>query len=258
MAGGIASGALVRFPGVHALEQSAPPAGPDAKLLEDLVAANRVLADQEILDGYGAVSVRHNRVANRFLMSRSLAAELVTPADILEYDFNGEPIDPAGRTSTPERYIHSEIYKVRPDVHCIIHCHTPSLIPFGVTRVPLRPLYHMSYFIAQGIPVFEIRDVAGMTDTFVREPRLGKALAEVLGDKPAVLQRGHGAVVVGDSIIAAVGRSVFLDINARLQTEAMAMGAPVTYLDPEEARRRDAPNVYDRAWEVWKRKLAVN
>jgi HCOMODA/2-hydroxy-3-carboxy-muconic semialdehyde decarboxylase len=205
-----ASSAMVPSP-VARLSAQAAHAGdaPDAKLLDDLIAANRVLADQGILDAYGAVSVRHSR-ANRFLMSRSLAAELVTAADILEYDFSGEPIDPAGaRVSTPERYIHSEIYKVRADVQCIIHCHTPSLIPFGVTKVPLRPLYHMSYFIAQGVPVYEIRETGGMTDTFVRDARLGKALAQVLGDKPAVLQRGHGAVIVGDSIIAAVGRSVY-------------------------------------------------
>ena len=253
-----ASSALVPSPAARLSAQAAHAGdAPDAKLLDDLIAANRVLADQGILDAYGAVSVRHSR-ANRFLMSRSLAAELVTAADILEYDFNGEPIDPAGaRVSTPERYIHSEIYKVRADVQCIIHCHTPSLIPFGVTKVPLRPLYHMSYFIAQGVPVYEIRDAGGMTDTFVRDPRLAKALAQVLGDKPAVLQRGHGAVIVGDSIIAAVGRSVYLDINARLQTEAIALGGSVTYLDPEEARKRDAPNVYDRAWEMWKRKATV-
>ena len=259
MAGAAASSTLVHSPGVLAAEQTVHAAEPpDKKLVEDLVAANRVLADQGILDAYGAVSVRHSRVANRFLLSRSLAAELVTAADILEYDFTGEPINPAGRVSTPERYIHSEIYKVRPDVQCIIHCHTPSLIPFGVTKVPLRPLYHMSYFIAQGVPVYEIRETGGMTDTFVRDPKLAKALAQVLGDKPAVLQRGHGAVIVGDSMIAAVGRSVYLDINARLQTEAMALGGAVTYLDPEEARKRDAPNVYDRAWELWKRKVTVN
>jgi HCOMODA/2-hydroxy-3-carboxy-muconic semialdehyde decarboxylase len=255
-AGAVASSTLVRSRGVLASEQK-PGAeeAPDTKLVDDLIAANRVLADQGILDAYGAVSVRHSRVANRFLLSRSLAAELVTAADILEYDFTGEPLDPAAaRVSTPERYIHSEIYKVRPDVQCIIHCHTPSLIPFGVTRVPLRPMYHMSYFIAQGVPVYEIRDAGGMTDTFVRDPRLAKALAQVLGDKPAVLQRGHGAVIVGDSIIAAVGRSVYLDLNARLQTEALALGGAITYLDPEEARKRDAPKVYDRAWELWKRK----
>jgi len=261
MAGGAAaSSALIPSPAALLSAQTSRGGGesPDAKLVDDLVAANHVLADQGILDAYGAVSVRHTRVPNRFLLSRSLAAELVTPADLLEYDFSGEPIDPAAaRVSTPERYIHSEIYKVRPDVQCIIHCHTPSLIPFGVTKVPLRPLYHMSYFIAQGVPVYEIRDAGGMTDTFVRDARLGKALAQVLGDKPAVLQRGHGAVIVGDSIIAAVGRSVYLDINARLQTEAIALGGSVTYLDPEEARKRDAPNVYDRAWEMWKRKATV-
>lgn len=241
-----------------AAEQGGTAAASASTLVEDLIAANRVLADQGILDAYGAVSVRDRRVQNRFLMSRSLAAELVTAADILEYDFAGEPVNPAGRASTPERYIHSEIYKARPDVQCVIHCHTPSLIPYGVTGVPLRALYHMSYFIAQGVPVYEVRTAGGMTDTFVRDPRLAKALADVLGDKPAVLQRGHGAVIVGDSIIAAVGRSVYLDINARLQTEAMALGGSPTYIDPEEARKRDAPNVYDRAWELWKRRAKVD
>jgi HCOMODA/2-hydroxy-3-carboxy-muconic semialdehyde decarboxylase len=258
MAGTVAFSTVLRPGGLLAAEQAAAAKASAGTIVQDLIAANRVLADQEILDAYGAVSVRDPRVQNRFLMSRSLAAELVTAADILEYDFAGEPINPAGRASTPERYIHSEIYKVRPDVQCIIHCHTPSLIPYGVTGVPLRALYHMSYFIAQGVPVFEVRHTGGMTDTFVRDPRLAKALADVLGDKPAVLQRGHGAVIVGDSIIAAVGRSVYLDMNARLQTETMALGGSPTYIDPEEARKRDAPNVYDRAWELWKRRAKVD
>ena len=159
--------------------------------------------------------MRHSRVANRFLMSRSLAAELVTAADLLEYDFSGEPLDPAAaRVSTPERYIHSEIYKVRPDVHCIIHCHTPSLIPFGVTRVPLRPLYHMSYFIAQGVPVYEIRDAGGMTDTFVRDPRLfGERRLELVGAEQAEFDEdvaetppGGLGVAVGHAALSAARR----------------------------------------------------
>jgi HCOMODA/2-hydroxy-3-carboxy-muconic semialdehyde decarboxylase len=258
MMAGIVTASAVGPARLLAVEQGGAAAASASTLVQDLIAANRVLADQGILDAYGAVSARDRRVQNRFLMSRSLAAELVTAGDILEYDFAGEPVNPAGRASTPERYIHSEIYKARPDVQCVIHCHTPSLIPYGVTGVPLRALYHMSYFIAQGVPVYEVRVAGGMTDTFVRDPRLAKALADVLGDKPAVLQRGHGAVIVGDSIIAAVGRSVYLDINARLQTEAMALGGSPTYIDPEEARKRDAPNVYDRAWELWKRRAKVD
>jgi ribulose-5-phosphate 4-epimerase/fuculose-1-phosphate aldolase len=230
-------------------------AGPlDPHLVDDLVAANRILAQEGILDAYGHVSARHNRSTNRFLLSRSVAPELVAAADILEYDLDGNPVNLGGRSSYLERFIHSEIYKARPDVNAIVHCHTPSIIPFGASTVPLRPMYHMSSFIAEGVPVYEIRDTAGMTDMLVKDGRLGRALAQVLGDKPAALMRGHGAVIVGDAIPRVVGRSIYLDLNARLQTQAIALGGKVSYLDPEEARRWDAANgTYDRAWELWKR-----
>jgi len=230
-------------------------AGPlDPHLVDDLVAANRILAQEGILDAYGHVSARHNRSTNRFLLSRSVAPELVAAADILEYDLEGNPVNLGGRSSYLERFIHSEIYKARPDVNAIVHCHTPSIIPFGASTVPLRPMYHMSSFIAEGVPVYEIRDTAGVTDMLVKDGRLGRALAQVLGDKPAALMRGHGAVIVGDAIPKVVGRSIYLDLNARLQTQAITLGGKVSYLDPEEARRWDAANgTYDRAWELWKR-----
>jgi ribulose-5-phosphate 4-epimerase/fuculose-1-phosphate aldolase len=236
-------------------QQSPLSAGPfDPHLVDDLVAANRILAQEGILDAYGHVSARHNRSTNRFLLSRSVAPELVAAADILEYDLEGNPVNLGGRSSYLERFIHSEIYKARPDVNAIVHCHTPSIIPFGASTVPLRPIYHMSSFIAEGVPVYEIRDTAGMTDMLVKDGRLGRALAQVLGDKPAALMRGHGAVIVGDAIPKVVGRSIYLDLNARLQTQAITLGGRVTYLDPEEARRWDAANgTYDRAWELWKR-----
>src|SRR5713101_4425213 len=168
-------GALYR-PRVGAQTASAGP--PAAQLIEDLVAANRILADQGVLDGYGHVSARHDRDPARFLMSRSLAPELVTAADIMEYDSASEPVDPRGRSSYLERFIHGEIYRVRPDVQAVVHSHSPSVIPFGVTGVPLRPLFHMSAFLGGGVPVFEIRTAGGMTDMLVRNPALGRALAQ--------------------------------------------------------------------------------
>src|SRR5438034_11514564 len=139
--------------------QPAPPSAgpPDAKLVEDLVAANRILVDQNVLDGYGHVSARHDRDSNRYLMSRALAPELVAAPDIMEYDLDSNPVDARGRSSYLERFIHGEIYKVRPDVRAIVHNHSPSVIPFGATGVPLRPLYHMSAFLGEGAPVFDIR-----------------------------------------------------------------------------------------------------
>ena len=128
---------------------SQPPASPEAPLIDDLVAANRILAQEQILDGYGHVSARNPRRADRFLLARSVAPELVTTADIMEYDLDGAPLDARGRTSYRERFIHGEIYRVRADVNAIVHCHTPSLIPFGVSRVALRPVYHQSAFVAE-------------------------------------------------------------------------------------------------------------
>jgi HCOMODA/2-hydroxy-3-carboxy-muconic semialdehyde decarboxylase len=225
-----------------------------AELVGDLVAANHILATEGIVDGYGHVSVRSPRSKDRFLLSRSIAPESVTTADILEYGLDGEAIDPKGKTSYKERYIHSEIYRARPDVNAVVHCHAPSLIPFGVTRVPLRPMYHQSAFLAAGVPVFEIREAGGMTNMLVETAALGRALAKTLADKPAALMRGHGAVVVADTIPNVVGRSIYLEINARVQSQAIALGGPITYIDAEEARRYSASDNYSRAWELWKKK----
>jgi ribulose-5-phosphate 4-epimerase/fuculose-1-phosphate aldolase len=237
-------------------QRQSVPHPPDAGVVDDLVAANRILANEQVLDAYGHVSVRHPRMPDRFLLARSIAPELVTSADILEYDLDGNAIDARGRTSYKERFIHSEIYRARQTVGAIVHCHTPSLIPFGVVGQPLRPIYHQSAFIAAGVPVFDIRSAAGMTNMLIEDARLGKSLATALGDKPAALMRGHGAVIVADTIPTVVGRSVYLDMNARLQAEAMALGGNVTYLDPEEARLYAASDNYQRAWDLWKRKVA--
>jgi len=235
-----------------------PPSGGHvaSAIIDDLVAANRILADQGVLDGYGHVSVRHDRDPNRYLMSRSLAPELVTAADIMEYDLDSNPVDLRGRAMFIERFIHGEIYKVRPDVTAVVHNHSPSVIPFGVSGQPLRPLYHMSAFLGGGVPVFEIRQAGGMTDMLIRNPALGQALARTLGDRPVALMRGHGAVVVGPSIPLAVFRAVYTEVNARLQGQAMALGGQVIYLEPDEARQAEASvgGTIGRPWELWKRK----
>jgi ribulose-5-phosphate 4-epimerase/fuculose-1-phosphate aldolase len=225
-----------------------------ADLVGDLVAANHILATEGIVDGYGHVSVRSPRNKERFFLSRSVAPESVTAADVLEYGLDGEAIDAKGKASYKERFIHSEIYRARPDVNAVVHCHAPSLIPFGVTKVPIRPMYHQSAFLAAGVPVFEIREAGGMTNMLVETAALGRALAKTLGDKPAALMRGHGAVVVADTIPNVVGRSIYLEINARVQAQAIALGGPITYIDPEEARKYAASDNYSRAWELWKKK----
>ena len=252
-------GSIAALLATRAAAQTAPAsAGPvDRALIDDLVAANRILADQGVVDGYGHVSLRHPADPQRYLMSRSIAPELVTAGDVMEYDLDSTAVDARGRTSYLERFIHGEIYRVRSDVKAVVHNHSPSVIPFGVSTAPLRPLYHMSAFLGGGVPVFDIKVAAGQpTDMLVRTPALGRALAQTLGDRPVALMRGHGAVVVGDSLPRVVFRSVYTEVNARLQAQAMALGGPVTYLDDEEARRADASvgGTVPRPWELWKKK----
>jgi len=226
-------------------------------LVEDVVTANRILAAQEIVDAFGHVSVRTAPGAGRYLISRSIAPAQVTASDILELDLDSKPAASEKRTSYRERFIHGEIYRVRPDVMSIVHCHAASLIPFSITRIPLRPVYHNSFFVGEGVPVFEIREAGGDTDMLVSTPELGKALAKTLGNKPAVLMRGHGAVIVGKSIIESVARSVYLEVNARVQAQAMAMGVRINYLNEGEVKKRtEDPDPYSRAWDLWKRQAA--
>ena len=250
-------GSIVKSSAVVAISSSvaAAQSSQASSTVEDLVAANHILAQQGILDGYGHVSVRHDTASGRYLLSRSLAPALVTAADIQQYDLDSNPLGPAAQPSFVERFIHGEIYRARSDVHAVVHSHTPSLIPFGVTGAPLRPLYHMAAFVGEGVPVFEIRQARGNDPKMlmlVHNPALGRALAETLGSKPAALMRGHGAVIVGWSLPQVVGRSVYLALNATLQAQAMSLGGSISYLDPQEAREEILDH-YQRAWELWKR-----
>lgn len=219
--------------------------------------ANRVLADQGVLDGFGHVSVRHPTDPNRFLMSRSLAPALVKAEDIMEFDRDGNPVDPRGRAVFLERFIHAEVYKARPDAQAVVHSHSPGVIPFGVSQKPMKAMYHIAAFLAAGVPVFEIRDAGGMTDMLVRSNDLGKALAAALGDKAVVLMRGHGDVVVGPTLPMAVFRAIYTEANARLQAQAIALGGPITYLEVEEGERANKALdlIHLRAWDLWKRSV---
>lgn len=226
----------------------------DPALIEDLVAANRILAALEIVDGYGHVSARHDKDPTRYLIARSIAPESVTANDVLELDLDSKPVNGGEAKMYLERFIHGEIYKARPEVKAVVHNHAAAVIPFGASTIPLRPIYHMAGFIGRGLPIFDIRKVAGDTDMLVKTPSLGAALARTLAEKPAALMRGHGAVVVGDSLPQVVGRSYYLQMNAKLQAQALALGGDITYLDAGEAVRTEAFGGYERAWDLWKRK----
>ena len=232
--------------------------GVEPAVIEDIVAGSRILADFGVLDGFGHVSARHPTRPNRFLMSRSLALALVTADDVMEFDLDGNAVDARGRPVFLERFIHSEIYKARPDVMAVVHTHSPGVIPFSVTQVALRPMFHNAAFLGAGVPVWEIRKEFGETDMLVRDPMRGKSLAERLGDKSVVLMRGHGDVTVGPAVKVAVFRAYYTDVNARLQTQAFALSNDINYLTAEEGAKADAVNlaVVDRVWNLWKMRVA--
>jgi ribulose-5-phosphate 4-epimerase/fuculose-1-phosphate aldolase len=229
---------------------------PSSALIDDLVSANHILANENVFDGFGHVSVRHDQRADRFLIARSMAPALVSAEDIVECDFAGEVHDAQNRKSYLERFIHSAIYKARPDVVAVVHSHSPSIIPFGVTGARLRPICHMSGFLGSSVPVFEIRDAVGeSSDMLIRSQALGVALANTLGQNTVALLRGHGNVVVGVGIKQVVFRAIYTEGNARLQAESMRLGEPV-YLSEDEARNSAEVNYtqVDRPWDLWKRK----
>ncbi len=223
---------------------------------QELATANHILFQRGVLDGFGHVSVRHPHRPDRFLIARSIAPALVAAADVQELDLDGNAVSAGSPPTYQEKYIHSEIYRARPDVGAVVHSHSPSILPFSVvSSVPLRAMCHMSGFLGAQTPVFEIRSVAGRgSDLLVRNPELGVALAKALGSNPVVLMRGHGSTAVGRNLRQAVFRAVYTEVNARLQAEAIRLG-PVNYLTEEESLATTATNdgAIDRAWDLWVR-----
>ena len=227
----------------------------DPALLAEMVDANRILAGQGVVDAFGHVSVRHNESADHFLLARNMAPGSVTADDILTFGLDGEPIDAEGRAVYLERFIHSEIYRLRPDVVSVVHSHSMSVVPFSVSQTAkLRAVCHMGGFLGVEVPNFEIRDACGpATDLLIRDGISGGALARTLGAGTVALMRGHGSTVVGPTLRLAVFRAVYTEVNARVQLQAMQLGA-VNYLTAEEcaAAAAGVGSQVNRAWNYWK------
>jgi HCOMODA/2-hydroxy-3-carboxy-muconic semialdehyde decarboxylase len=229
-------------------------------LLADLVIANKILFRLNVVDAFGHISVRHPDDPQKYLMARHLPPGMVTPADIAIFDLESTPLTLADKPQYSERFIHGEIYKVRPDVMSVVHCHARPLIPFGTAKgAKLRPMSHMCGFLGCGVPIFEIRDAGGMTDMLIRTAHLGKALAQSLGDKAVVLMRGHGATMVGVSIPEAVFRAVYSADNATVQMQAhqLAVGGEVEFLTIEESEKSGKGRNVPRAWSLWKHEMTA-
>ena len=227
----------------------------DPALLDDLVAANRILADQGVLDAYGHISARDPARPDRYWLSRSMPPALVTAADLLAFDLDNNPVEGGNHKLFFERVIHGEIYRARPDVMAVVHNHSPSLIPFCNSDTRLRPMVGNAAFLGDGAPVFDIRTVDDEGDLNVCTVAQARGLAQALGQHALVLLRGHGAVAVGDGVRQCVRRAVIAETNARQQIAATLLG-PVHFLTASEIEfaRRVPSKDPDRAWQLWKRK----
>ncbi|GAA2880840.1 hypothetical protein GCM10010472_43600 [Pseudonocardia halophobica] len=231
-----------------------------SELAADLVAANRILAMEGVVDAFGHVSVRHPDDANVYVIGRSLSPEQMTAGDLQAFFLDGERADDDDRVPYAERAIHGAVYEARPDVAAICHNHSPSVIPFGVTGVPLRPILHTAALLGADVPVWDIRDGDGDTDMLVRSMASGRSLATALGTARVALMRGHGSVVAGRSLREIVTTAIYMEQNAALQLQAMALGQ-VTYLTDGEIERAGemlrSPVAIDRAWACWAGRAAM-
>jgi len=226
------------------------PGGPvDAGLIDDLVAASRILARHGVLDAWGHVSIRHPGNPERYLLSRARAPALVSADDIMEFDLDSNPIDQRERRMFVERFIHGQAYKARADVNAVVHSHSPTVIPFSVTGEPLKAISHIASFLVNEPPVWEIRDVGITQGLLVTNNTQGQSLAKTLGDKPVALMRGHGNVVVASDIRRVVHRALYTEVNAQQLAVALSFKRPITFVAPDEVQD---PKRLDDSWEVWK------
>lgn len=250
----VALGALAAAPFAgRAFAQGTPPLN-DHLEFRRLVAANRILAREEVVDAFGHISVRDPENPRRYIMARSRAPELVEFGDLIRFEQDGRSLDPGNRTPYGERMIHGAIYEARADVHSVVHNHAYSVLPFSITGRAIEPMVHVASVIGTDIPTWDIASKFKETDMLVRSMDQGRDLAATLGRNSCALMRGHGAVVAAGSIKQAVMIAIYLKINAEVQLQAMDIGTPRGLSDREVELSREtqfSPLALDRAWEYF-------
>ncbi|RST85040.1 class II aldolase/adducin family protein [Aquibium carbonis] len=225
------------------------------QLFQDLVTATKILVHEGVMDVFGHISARDPEDPGSFFLAGKLAPTVITTDDFLRFNLDGETTD--NRPSYLERYIHSEIYKARPDVQCVLHTHSPAVLPYCFTDTPLRPVTHMGAFMGESVPVYEIRDKLGdATDLFGGSPSVCADIAESLGQAPVVLMARHGVVNVGNSVRETVFRAYYLEQEAAALTAGLQVGN-VKYLSPGEVKTAGklVGAQIDRGWNHWSQRL---
>ena len=226
------------------------------ELLEELVTANRILAREGVVDAFGHASIRHPEYPARYVMSRARAPECIEADDLMEFTLDGKALDAGGRKAYAERFIHGAVYEARPDVQAIVHNHSPSVIPFGITGARLSPVMHMCASIGSEVPVWDTRTRFGDTNLLVTDMSMARDLAGTLAERPVALMRGHGSVVAARSLREVVFISVYLELNANLQMQATSLG-DIVFLSAGEIHAilsTRSSFTYERAWEYWCRR----
>jgi HCOMODA/2-hydroxy-3-carboxy-muconic semialdehyde decarboxylase len=224
----------------------------------ELALANRIIAHEGVLDGFGHVSMRHPEHPDRYLLARSRSPELIEPSDLLEFTLGSEPVVPPEGEMYGERVIHGCIYQARPDVNAVCHHHSPSVLPFCVTGIALEPVFHMGPVMGQTVPFWDSRDDFGDTDLMVVKPEEGRSLAKALGPNWMVLMRRHGATVAGRTLRELVFRTIYSTMNAEIQLRSMTVGTIGALSTVERQRsepRQLSPRPMARAWEYWTTRL---
>jgi HCOMODA/2-hydroxy-3-carboxy-muconic semialdehyde decarboxylase len=227
----------------------------------DVMSANRILAREEVLDGYGHVSLRHPTNPQHFFLSRSRSPELVSVEDIMEFTLDGETVGNDDRPAYLERFIHGSIFKARPDVVSVVHSHQVDVVPYSISSVPLVPVWHQACSIGNHLPVWDIHDKFGDTNLLVANVAQGTDLAATLGRNKVALMRGHGFVAAGTHLQEAVSMSIYLPKNARILTTAKLLGGTITVAHPGEVEKagvvRPEQPAFQRGWEYWLKRAGV-
>ncbi|MGB7009724.1 MAG: class II aldolase/adducin family protein [Pseudolabrys sp.] len=226
----------------------------------ELALANRIVANEGVIDAFGHVSMRHPDNPNRYLLSRSRAPELVTAEDFIEYDINSQPLRDPGVGQYSERVIHGEIYKARSEVNSVCHHHCPAFMPLLATGTDYMPIFHLGAVGGIRPPFWDQRDEFGDTNMLVVKPEEGASLARALGKHWMVLMMRHGVTVAGISVRDCVFRSVYSARNAEYQVRALTIGSDIATLSPGETKLAGQISAKTtglmRSWEYWSMRIA--
>ena len=229
-----------------------------SKLKKSLALANRIFANEGVVDAFGHVGLRHPENPERFFLARSLAPEAVTEHDILEYDMTSEPVEPFSGLLYSERVMYGAMFRARPDVNAICHHHAPAMLPFCLADLKLRVVTQLGATIGKDVPLWDQRDEFGATNHLVMCEDEAVSLAKCLGQNSIVLMKRHGATVVASNLRELAFRTIDRVRDAELQLLALTYGPIDVFTDAEIELAGKLPEAsLSRAWDYWRARLTA-